>query len=196
MSSKLNWASAYDTPSKRAAAIRNRRRASIDASADWEAIALRRRFRAGVWGARIAFVLSVPFAIAAWAAGAEAVWLFYMLLPVLAAFFSTALVGAAILDPCATTDAALAGRRGALAALIAYAIYAAEAGAMSTLWLHTTLDYFMGSLLMTGWLVMPVAFLSGVMAYRTREGATKYVSARHGQGAGPAPTEIIHAVHR
>ncbi|MEM8608448.1 MAG: hypothetical protein AAGF92_15170 [Myxococcota bacterium] len=163
------------TPSVRAAAIRRRRRAAIDAASDWEVAALRRRTQAGFWSARVALVASVPFAIVAWAGGTPDAWLVYMLLPVVAAFFAGALFGATILDRHRTTDSSLAGRQGVLVTLVAYCIFSLEVAAMSATPIHTALDYFMGSVLLSGWAVIPIGFFAGVLAFRAREGATKYV---------------------
>ena len=172
------------TPSMRAAAIRRRRRASIDAAGDWEVAALKRRALAGLWSARVALVISAPFALVAWAGGTEGAWWLYMLLPVVAAFFAGALFGATILDTHRVTDSSLAGRRGVLVTLVTYGIFSLEVGVMSATPLHTALDYFMGSVLLTGWVAFPVGFLAGVMAFRAREGATKYVSLAHRGVAG------------
>ena len=138
---------------------------------DWEARALLRRIYAGIWSARTALVLSVPFAITAWARGTAHVWFTYMLLPVTAAFFAGVFVGAAICDRQEVTDEPLAGRRGALTALLAYVIFALEVAMLSGTPLEAGLNALMGSLLMTGWAVFPVAFLAGILAFRAREGA-------------------------
>ena len=143
-------------------------------ASDWEVLELRRRVSAGVWSARIALVVSVPFGIAAWATGAEHAWFMYMLLPVVAAFFAGSLFGAAICSRQRVPDDSLAGRRGALVALSAYIIFAMEAAAMSVTPLETGLNVFMGALLVSGWLVFPVAFFAGIMAFRAREGALRY----------------------
>ena len=153
--------------------------AILDAAADWEIIELRRRAHAGVWAARTALVLSVPFGVTAWALGHEHAWLAYMLLPVVAAFFAGVFFGAAICDRRQVTDESLAGRRGALVALATYIIFAFEMGALSYTPVETTLDTFMASLLVSGWIVFPVAFLAGILAFRAREGAHRYV--RHAE---------------
>lgn len=164
------------TQSMRAAALKRRRRASIDPASDWEVVALRQRGLAGLWSARVALVVSMPFGVGAWAGGTHGAWLTFMLLPVLAAFFAGALVGAAILDKQRVTDASLAGRHGVLVTLAGYALFSLEVAATSAAPLHTALDYFMGSILLTGWLAIPIGFFAGVMAFRAREGASKYVS--------------------
>lgn len=156
--------------------MRRRRRASIDPASDWEVIALRRRGLAGLWSARVALVVSMPFAVTAWAGGTEAAWLTFVLLPVVGAFFAGALFGAGILDTQRVTDASLAGRHGVLVTLAAYVLFSLEVAAMSSSPLHAGFDYFMGSILLTGWLALPVGFFAGVMAFRAREGAAKYVS--------------------
>ncbi len=152
----------------------NPRSAILDAAIDWETIALRRRAHAGVWSARVALVLSVPFAVTAWGLGQEHAWFMYMLLPVAAAFFSGVFFGASICDRRQITDESLAGRRGALVALAAYIIFALEVGSLSFTPFEATLDAFMGSLLISGWVVFPVAFLAGILAFRAREGAYRY----------------------
>lgn len=163
-------------------AIRHdRNQAVLDAATDWEVIDLRRRAKAGVWAARTALVLSVPFAVTAWTMGAEHAWLMYMLLPVIAAFFSGVFFGAAICDRRQITDESLAGRRGALVALATYGIFSLEVAALSFSPIEAAFDAFMGSVVFTGWAVFPVAFLAGMLAYRAREGAYRY---RH-----PAPDE-------
>jgi hypothetical protein len=153
-----------------------RRGAILDAASDWEIIELRRRAHAGVWAARTALVLSVPFAVTAWAFGEEHAWLAYMLLPVVAAFFAGVFFGAAICDRRQITDDSLAGRRGTFVALATYIIYALEMGALSYTPFNTALDTFMASLIVSGWLVFPVAFLAGMLAFRAREGAYRYQS--------------------
>lgn len=151
-----------------------RRGAILDSASDWEVIELRRRAHAGVWAARTALVLSVPFAVTAWAFGQEHAWLAYMLLPVIAAFFSGVFFGAAICDRRQITDDSLAGRRGAFVALATYIIYALEMGSLSYTPFETALNTFMASLIVSGWLVFPVAFLAGMLAFRAREGAYRY----------------------
>lgn len=141
---------------------------------DWEVRAILRRIHAGIWSARTALVLSVPFAITAWARGADQAWFTYMLLPVVAAFFSGVFIGAAICDREEVSDESLAGRRGALVALFAYVIFACEAAALSSTPLETGLNALMGSLLVSGWAVFPVSFLAGILAFRAREGAHRY----------------------
>ena len=146
----------------------------LEASSDWEVVSLQRRLWAGVWSARVAFVLSVPFVIFAWVLGVEHAWLFFMLLPVVASFFSGAFFGAAICDSKRVTDGSLAGRRGVLVALGAYVILAAEVAVLSDAWLHAFFDTFMGAIVVSGWLGLPAGFLAGLMAFRVREGATKH----------------------
>lgn len=141
---------------------------------DWEIRAIMRRIHAGIWSGRTALVLSVPFAITAWARGADHAWFTYMLLPVVAAFFSGVFIGAAICDREEVTDEPLAGRRGALVAMFAYVLYALEVAALSSTPLETGLNALMGSLLVSGWAVFPVAFLAGILAFRAREGAHRY----------------------
>ena len=142
--------------------------------ADWEVKALLRRVHSGIWAGRTALVLSVPFAITAWARGAEHAWFMYMLLPVVASFFSGVFVGAAICDREEVTDEPLAGRRGALVALLAYVLFALEVGVLSDAPLEAGLNALMASLLISGWAVFPVAFLAGILAFRAREGAHKF----------------------
>jgi hypothetical protein len=141
---------------------------------DWEARAILRRIHAGIWAARTALVLSVPFAITAWARGADHAWFIYMLLPTVAAFFSGVFVGAAICNREEVTDESLAGRRGALVALFAYVLFAVEVAALSSTPLESGLNALMGSLLMSGWAVFPVSFLAGILAFRAREGAHRF----------------------
>lgn len=148
--------------------------AILDPGTDWEMIALRRRAHAGVWSARVALVLSVPFAVTAWGLGQEHAWFVYMLLPVIAAFFAGVFFGGAICDRRAITDESLAGRRGALVALAAYVVFAFEVGSLSFTPYEAALDAFMGSLLISGWAVFPIAFLAGILAFRAREGAYRY----------------------
>jgi hypothetical protein len=148
--------------------------AIIDSVTDWEAIELSRRAHAGLWSARTALVLSVPFAVTAWALGQEHAWFMYMLLPVIAAFFAGVFFGAAICDRRQITDEALAGRRGALVALATYIIFALEVGALSVEPFEASLDAFMASLLISGWVAFPVAFFAGILAFRAREGAHRY----------------------
>jgi hypothetical protein len=152
----------------------NRTRAILDSSSDWEVVELRRRAHAGVWAARTALVLSVPFAMTAWALGEEHAWFMYMLLPTIAAFFSGVFFGAAICKRGEVTDEPLAGRQGALVALMTYVIFAAEVAALSFDPLQAGLDAFMFSLLVSGWLVFPVSFLAGILAFRAREGAYRF----------------------
>lgn len=141
---------------------------------DWEARAILRRIYAGIWSARTALVLSVPFAVTAWARGTENTWFLYMLLPVTAAFFAGVFVGAAMYDREEVTDESLAGRRGALIALFAYGLFAVEVASLSEAPLEAGLNALMGSLLMSGWAVFPVAFLAGILAFRAREGAHRF----------------------
>ncbi|MEM7135451.1 MAG: hypothetical protein AAF500_02675 [Myxococcota bacterium] len=176
------------TPSLREAAARRRRAAVIDPATDWETAALRRRALCGLWSARVALVLSVPFAVTAWAGGASDAWLVYMLLPVVASFFAGSLFGAAILDTHYVTDASLAGRQGVLVTIVAFLFFALEVAAMSHTPLHTALDYFMGGVLLTGWVAFPAGFFAGVMAFRAREGATKYVAVGHANAVMPGKT--------
>ena len=153
--------------------------AILDPASDWEMIDIRRRARAGLWSARVALVLSVPFAVTAWGLGQEHAWFMYMLLPTVAAFFAGVFFGAAICDRRQITDESLAARRGALVALATYVIFALEVGALSFAPFEAALDAFMGSLLVSGWVVFPVAFLAGILAFRAREGAHRY--ARHAE---------------
>lgn len=146
----------------------------LDASSDWEVVTLQHRLWAGIWSARVAFVLSVPFAVCAWVLGVEQAWLVFMLLPATASFFAGAFWGGAICDSKQVTDGSLAGRRGALVALGAYAIFAAELAVLSDAWLHAFFDSFMAAILITGWLGLPAGFLAGLMAFRAREAATKH----------------------
>ena len=141
---------------------------------DWEVHAILRRIHAGIWAGRTALVLSVPFAITAWVRGAEHAWFMYMLLPVVAAFFAGVFVGAAICDRDEVTDESLAGRRGALVALLAYVLFALEVGVVSDAPLEAGLNALMASLLISGWAVFPVAFLAGILAFRAREGAHRF----------------------
>jgi hypothetical protein len=150
------------------------RSALIDAASDWEVHELRQRANAGLWSARVALVLSVPFAITAWATKVDDAWLIYMLLPTIAAFFAGSLFGAAIANPHEVTDESLAGRRGALVALATYVIFAMEVAAMNVSPLETGLNVFMGSLLVSAWVALPAAFFAGIMAFRAREGALRY----------------------
>lgn len=152
----------------------DRTRAILDPSSDWEVVELRRRTHAGIWAARTALVLSVPFAVTAWALGEEHAWFMYMLLPTIAAFFSGVFLGAAICKRGEITDESLAGRQGALVALMTYAIFACEVAALSFEPLEAGLDAFMFSLLVSGWLVFPVSFLAGILAFRAREGAYRF----------------------
>lgn len=146
----------------------------FDTGSDWEVVALRQRASAGFWAARAALVLSVPFAMTAWATGVRHAWLLYMLLPVLASLFAGALFGAAIWSRSQVTDESLAARRGALVALAAYILFALEVACMSATPLETALDVFMGAIFFTGWAVFPCAFLAGILAFRAREGAFRH----------------------
>ncbi len=148
--------------------------AIFDSESDWELLELRRRVHAGVWTARTALVLSVPFALTAWALGQEHAWFMYMLLPVIAAFFAGVFFGAAICSRDQISDEALAGRRGALVALATYIIFACEVAALSFEPIEAGMDAFMYSLIISGWVVFPVAFLAGILAFRAREGAYRY----------------------
>lgn len=148
--------------------------AIFDSESDWEVLELRRRAHAGVWGARTALVLSVPFAVTAWAMGEEHAWFMYMLLPVIAAFFAGVFFGAAICSREHITDESLAGRQGALVALATYIIFSCEVAALSFQPLEAGMDAFMYSLVMSGWIVFPVSFLAGILAFRAREGAYRY----------------------
>ncbi|NNE20748.1 MAG: hypothetical protein HKN10_19940 [Myxococcales bacterium] len=150
------------------------RGAMLNPSSDWEIAELRGRVKAGLWAARIALVLSVPFAITAWANAAEQAWLTFMLLPVVAAFFAGSFFGTAIARPHEVSDELLAGRRGVLVALAAYLIYALEVAVMSAASAEVALNTLMWSLLGSGWLVLPIAFSAGVLAFRVREGATRH----------------------
>ncbi len=151
-----------------------RRGAILDAASDWEIIELRRRAHAGVWAARTALVVSVPFAVTAWAMGQEHAWFMYMLLPVIAAFFSGVFFGAAICDRRMITDEYLAGRRGALVALSTYVIFSLEVAALSFTPVEAGMDAFMYGLIISGWAVFPISFLAGMLAFRAREGAYRY----------------------
>ena len=151
----------------------DRGKAIGDAANDWEVFALRERAQAGVWSARIALVLSVPFAMTAWALGVEHAWVTWIVLPVIAAFFAGALFGSALRSESAVPDESFAGRRGALVALAAYIIYGAEAAALGPNPFHAGFDALMGALLISGWAVFPIAFLSGIMAFRVRERAER-----------------------
>jgi hypothetical protein len=159
-------------------ATNNRWSVILDPTTDWEVVELRRRAHAGVWAARTALVLSVPFAVTAWALGQEHAWFMYMLLPVIAAFFAGVFFGAAICDRRRITDESLAGRHGALVALATYVFFALEVGSLSFTPIEATIDAFMGSLLISGWVVFPVAFLAGILAFRAREGAYRYKQRR------------------
>ena len=150
------------------------RGAMINPRSDWEMTELRSRVKAGLLSARIALVLSMPFAITAWATGAEQAWLTFMLLPVVAVFFAGSLFGAAIAHPHEVPDEPLAGRRGVFVALAAYLIYALEVAAMSAAPSEVALNTWMWSLLGSGWLVLPIAFFAGVLAFRAREGAFRH----------------------
>lgn len=150
-------------------------RAVLPASkSDWEVATVLLRIHAGLWSGRTALVLSVPFAIAAWARGIEQVWLTFMLLPVVAAFFSGVFLGPAIWDRQEVTDEPLAGRRGALVALVAYVIFAMEVATLSGTPIDSGLNALMGAFVMTGWVVFPAAFLAGILAFRAREGAFRH----------------------
>jgi len=148
--------------------------AIFDSESDWEVLELRRRAHAGVWAARTALILSVPFAVIAWAMGQEHAWFMYMLLPVIAAFFAGVFFGAAICNRNQITDESLAGRQGALVALMTYIIFACEVASLSFQPLEAGMDAFMYSLVISGWIVFPVAFLAGILAFRAREGAYRY----------------------
>lgn len=150
------------------------RGAMLDQTSDWEMTELRGRFKAGLLAARIALVLSVPFAITAWANAAEQAWLTFMLLPVVAAFFAGTFFGAAIANPHEVSDESLAGRRGVLVALATYLIYALEVAVMSAAPAEVVLNTLIWSLLGSGWLVLPIAFFAGVLAFRVREGASRH----------------------
>lgn len=150
------------------------RGAMMTPESDWEMTALRGRFKAGLWSARIALVLSVPFALTAWATGAPQAWLTFMLLPVVAAFFAGSLFGAAIAQPHEVPDESLAGRRGVFVAIATYLIYALEVAVMSAAPSEVALNTLMWSLLGSGWLVLPIAFFAGVLAFRAREGAFRH----------------------
>ena len=151
----------------------------IDPNSDWEMFELRRRTCAGLWSARVALVLSVPFAIVAWASGVEQAWLTYMLLPVAAGFFAGALFGSCIANPFEIADEHLAGRRGVFVALCAYLIFALEVAALSFAPVEAGLNAFMGAILISGWLALPAAFFAGVMAFRAGQGARRH--ARHAE---------------
>lgn len=150
------------------------RGAMVSPSSDWEMAELRGRFKAGLWSARIALVLSMPFAITAWATAAEQAWLTFMLLPVVAAFFAGTFFGGAIAHPDEVSDESLAGRRGVLVALATYLIYALEVAVMSAAPAEVALNTLIWSLLGSGWLVLPIAFFAGVLAFRVREGAQRH----------------------
>ena len=161
-------------PRTRAARTGDRSRAILDSASDWEAIELRRRAHAGVWAARTALVLSVPFAVTAWALEQPHAWFMYMVLPVIAAFFSGVFFGGAICSRQHISDEPLAGRQGALVALMAYVLLALEVAAMSFTPLEAGMNAFMFSLLISGWLVFPISFLAGILAFRAREGAYRF----------------------
>ena len=155
--------------------LESRRRGVVgDPTSAWEMLALRQRVSAGLWSARVALVLSVPFALAAWGMGVESAWLTFMLLPTIAAFFAGGLFGAAIADRYLVPDEPLAARRGALVGIATYAFFAMEVGAMSATPLETGLDMFMGSMMVSGWFALPAAFFAGIMAFRAREGALRH----------------------
>lgn len=162
------------TSRPRPARMGDHRGVILDAASDWETVELRRRAHAGVWAARTALVLSVPFAMTAWALGQEHAWFMYMLLPVIAAFFSGVFFGAAICNRRLITDESLAGRQGTLVALMAYVIFSLEVAALSFTPLDAALDAFMYGLVISGWFVFPVSFLAGMLAFRAREGAHRY----------------------
>ena len=147
---------------------------SLDRNFDWEAIVLRRRGIAGLWSARFALVLSMPFAIVAWIGGVSQAWLLFMVLPGLAAFFSGALFGAAILDPARTTKASTAGARGLMVALGAYLFLALELAVMSANPLAAAVEVLARSMLLSGWLVLPAGFLAGIVTFRARQGAARH----------------------
>ena len=148
--------------------------AILDSESDWEVLELRRRAHAGVWSARTALVLSVPFAMTAWAIGEEHAWFMYMVLPVIAAFFAGVFFGASICSRREITDEPLAGRQGALVALVTYLIFALEVAALSFSPVEAGMNAFMYSLLISGWIVFPVSFLAGILAFRAREGAHRH----------------------
>ena len=148
--------------------------AILDSGSDWEVLELRRRAHAGVWSARTALVLSVPFAMTAWAIGEKHAWFMYMVLPVIAAFFAGVFFGAAICSRRDITDEPLAGRQGALVALVTYVLFALEVAALSFSPVEAGMNAFMFSLLISGWIVFPVSFLAGILAFRAREGAHRY----------------------
>ena len=150
------------------------RGAILDTASDWEAFELRRRALAGVWAARVALVLSIPFAMTAWATGTQHARVTYIVLPVIAAFFAGAFFGSAICNPHMVPDESLAGRRGSLVALAAYIIFAAEVAALSDNPFGAGFDAFMAALIISGWVVFPVAFFAGIMAFRAREGKRRY----------------------
>lgn len=152
----------------------NRTSAILDSTSDWEMLELRRRAHAGVWSARTALVLSLPFVVTAWAVGEPHAWFFYMVLPVIAAFFAGVFFGAPICSRAIITDESLAGRQGALVALATYLILSLEVAALSFDPIHAAMDAFMFSVLISGWLVIPVSFLAGILAFRAREGAYRY----------------------
>lgn len=152
----------------------NRTTEILEVTDDWEVIELRRRVHAGVWAARTALVVSVPFAVTAWALGEPHAWFFYMVLPVIAAFFSGVFFGASICSRNIITDEALAGRQGALVALVMYLILAAEVAALSFTPIEAAMNAFMFSVLISGWIVFPISFLAGILAFRAREGAYRF----------------------
>lgn len=54
---------------------------------------------------------------------------------------------------------------------------------MSVTPIESGLNVFMGSLIVSGWMVLPAAFFAGIMAFRAREGAQRY---RHAPDVGSA----------
>lgn len=155
----------------------------LDPRSDWELMELGTRALAGLWAARVALVASVPFGLVAWAQDVENAWLTFMLLPVVAAFFAGALLGAGLVHSREIADECLAGRRGVLIALSAYLIYAAEVAAMSHAPVEALLNVFMASVIVSGWLVFPISFFAGMMAFRAHEGALRYRLGDHGPKA-------------
>lgn len=152
---------------------------SLDPSSDWELMELSTRALAGLWSARVALVSSMPFGIVAWAQNIEDAWLTFMLLPVVAAFFSGALFGAGLVHSREIADEYLAGRRGVFIALCAYIIYALEVAAMSHAPVETLCNVFMAAVIVSAWLVFPISFFAGVMAFRARDGAMRHRLAGH-----------------
>ena len=68
----------------------------------------------------------------------------------------------------------MAGRQGALVALVMYLILAAEVSALSFTPVEAAMNAFMFSVLISGWVVFPVSFLAGILAFRAREGAYRF----------------------